>query len=40
MENDIEKSAREWIAASPEEAQKEGGYYCPTPDVDELFYSG
>jgi hypothetical protein len=35
MENTLEKLAWEWMAASPEMAQKESEYYCPTRDVFE-----
>ncbi len=35
MGNDIEKLAREWMSASPEQAQVESEYYCPTRDVFE-----
>ncbi len=33
MENNIEKLAWEWMIASPETAQAESEYYCPTRDI-------
>lgn len=33
MDNALEKLVRDWITASPEKAQMESEYYCPTRDV-------
>ncbi len=35
MENNLKKLAWKWMSTSPEDAQKESGYYCPTRDVFE-----
>lgn len=35
MENNSEKLAQAWMTASPEKAQMESEYYCPTRDVFE-----